>query len=248
MDSFLANLGQLITEYPAWMYIILGVGMALQGEITIIIAMYLVAGHILTWWQFIIGTFFIVALYEHILFLITKGLRRTRFGWKLYRKYKARRRIQLYMYFLKQNLARLVIIAKFVPGMNFLVITLAGWSKISLRAFSTSYLLAVSIWFVGISAIAYFVVSGFNYLKATEVFEQAEVGILVLIILIFAAEYFIKKLFRERALEIEKKKREEILAETEDEDDENDKTEDEKRMDFWEPRNNGMKNGGKKNK
>ncbi len=228
MDSFLTHLGQLIEQYPAWTYVIIGAGMAIQGEITIVLAMYLVAGKILSLGQFFIATFVIVVLYEHVLFFFSKGMRHTRLGWKLYRKHKSKRRIQLYTYFLKKNLVRLIIIAKFVPGMNFLVIALAGWSRVSLRLFTTSYIIAVSLWFAGISAIAYFVVSGLHYLKAAQIFKNAEIGIVVLIVLIFAIEYVIKRFVRVREFEIEKKKHEEILAETEEYEEE--------REDFWGPR------------
>lgn len=223
MDSLLTALGQLIAQYPAWTYVIIGIGMALQGEAMIVFAMYLVAGEVLTWGQFFIATYVIVIFYEHFLYFVGKALRRTRFGWKLYRKYKARRRIQLYTYFLKKNLARLLVVAKFVPGMNFLVIALAGWSKIPIRTFTTSYIISLTLWFIGVAGVAYGIVTGLRYLM----FQNIEIGIVALIVLIFIAEFLVKKFVRYHTFEVEKKKREEILAAVEDIED---------REDFWGPR------------
>jgi len=233
MGNLLDSLSGLVSLYPAWTYAIIGAGMVIQGEITIVIAMYLVAGNVLTWQQFFVATFVIYVIYENLLYLASKAMRHTRFGWGLYRKYKSRKRVQLYTYFLKKNLAKLLVIAKFVPGMNFLVITLSGWSKTSFRAFLASYFLATSIWFIGISTSAYFVVSGLQYLRAAKIFKQAEiVGIAAFIIFILVVEYFLRKLVQKRALEVVNKEKipEEIMDE-------------EEKGDFWEPRNgNGKEN------
>jgi len=207
MNSLLDNLGQLVLNYPDWSHAILGLGIVLQGEITIFVAMYLVVSRNLTWWEYVwvsVGTLFVA---ETFMYLIARAMRNTRFGWRIYRRLKPNRRIQTYTYYLKTNMKKIFIIAKFLPGTNLIILLLTGWAKVRLGDFLRSYLASLFLWFSGMTAVAYFLMSGLHYLKSARVFHQAELVIAGIIILVIGGEHLFRKMVQ-KAVSIDEKARE----------------------------------------
>lgn len=197
MVQFLNTVGHLIVQYPAWTHFIIGAAILIQGELAILLSVLLIVAGKLTWTEFLIFAPLSLILGETLIYTIGRMLRNTRFGWKLYRnKIKANKRYQSYFYFLKTNLTKLLIGAKFLIGVNIFVILLAGWSKTKFGTFMRSYLSGVIIWFTVVTGVAYFFMSGLSYLKTEKIFKQAEYGIPIILIVIFAFEFIFKKLMR----------------------------------------------------
>lgn len=197
MVQFLNTVGHLIVQYPAWTHFIIGAAILIQGELAILLSVFLIVSGKLTWSEFLLFAPLSLILGETIVFMIGRMLRNTRFGWKFYRnKLKPSKRFQSYFYYLKMNLTKLLIGAKFLIGVNIFVILLAGWSKTKFGTFMRSYLTGVIIWFTAVTGVAYFFMSGLSYLKSEKIFQQAEYGILIVIALIFAMEFIFKKLLR----------------------------------------------------
>lgn len=196
MGSILDNLGQLIVQYPAWKYPLIAGGMILQGEVAILILVYLVVNQSLTWKEFILVGLSALFIGESLVYAGGKILRHTRLGWRIYKKIKPNRRLQFYFFYLRKNLIKLFIISKFLPATNFVLFFLTGWTKTKWRQFAKSYLTSLFIWFTTMSIVAYFLVSGLYYLKVTRVFRQVEIGILILILIVFGVEYVLKRLLK----------------------------------------------------
>jgi len=170
--------------------------MVLQGELTILLSTFLVVEGSISWAQFVLPAFGILAGVETIGYLIGRTIRNTRFGWKLSRKLKDNERVQFYTYHLKKNMTKLIIISKFIPATNLMILLLIGWSKTKLKDFLKSYLTGLIIWFITMTVAAYFLMSGLYYLESHKVFKQVEFGILGIFILIFIGEYAFRKLFK----------------------------------------------------
>jgi membrane protein DedA with SNARE-associated domain len=207
MNSLLDNLGQLVLNYPDWSHAILGLGIILQGEITIFVAMYLVVSRNLTWWEYIwvsVGTLFVA---ETFMYFVARVMRNTRFGWRIYRRLKPNRRIQTYTYYLKTNMKKIFIVAKFLPGTNLIILLLTGWAKVRLGDFLRSYLASLFLWFSGMTVVAYFLMSGLHYLKSARVFHQVELVIAGVIILVIGGEHVFRKMVQ-KAVSIDEKARE----------------------------------------
>jgi membrane protein DedA with SNARE-associated domain len=196
MGNLLDGLGQLVLQYPAWSHAILGAGIIIQGEVTIFVAIYLVVSGNLTWSEFIVATLGTLLAAEVFVYVLARIMRNTRLGWKYYRKIKPNKRIQHYILYLKTNMKKLLIAAKFLPGTNLVILLLAGWSKIRFWEFIRSYLLSIFLWFFSMTAVAYFLMSGLHYLNSRKVFRQVEIVIAVIVVLIIFGETLLRKMFR----------------------------------------------------
>lgn len=215
MVQFLNTVGSLIVQYPAWTHFIIGAAILIQGELAILLSVLLIVSGKLTWSEFLIFAPASLIVGETTIYIIGRMLRNTRFGWKFYRnRLKPSKRFQSYFYYLKMNLTKLLVGAKFLIGVNIFVILLAGWSKTKFGTFMRSYLTGVTIWFVAVTGVAYFFMSGLTYLKTEKIFKQAEYGILIAIVLIFAMEFIFKKLLS-KGIPFQEKEAEEALEENE---------------------------------
>jgi len=192
--DILESLGALVLQYPAWAHVIIGAAVLLQGELAILFSMLLIVNGELSWGAFLASTLSALIVGETVAYYIGRTLRTTRFGWKLYRnKIKPNRRYQPYFYYLTTNLTKLLIASKFLVGANLFVLLLVGWTRITFGKFFKSYLSGLILWFGSMTAIAYFLVSGLNYLKTAQIFKQAEYGIILIFVIIFAFEFLLKK-------------------------------------------------------
>jgi membrane protein DedA with SNARE-associated domain len=196
MGNLLDSFGYFILAYPTWRFFILATGAVIQGELTIIFSLYLIHNGFLNWSVFVTAVLGGILFTESVLFFIAKIVRQTRLGWRWYYKIRDNRRLQIYTYFLKTNLTKLLTITKFIPATNFIIIFLAGWSKTKFKHFFKAYLLSIFIWFASILIIAYPFTLGLYYFRLTKIFREAELGIILLFIFILAIEYFFRRFLR----------------------------------------------------
>ena len=199
MGNLLDGLGQLVMQYPAWSHAILGAGIILQGEVTIFVAVYLIVNGNLTWHDFILVTLGTLLSAEVFVYIVARIMRNTRFGWRYYKRIKPNRRIQHYILYLKTNMKKLLIAAKFLPGTNLIILLLAGWSKVRFGEFFRSYFTSVLLWFFSMSAVAYFLMSGLHYLNSKRIFRQVEIVIAVIVVLVIFGETILRKALRKIA-------------------------------------------------
>lgn len=198
MNSALDSLGQLVLQYPAWSHWIIAAGMILQGEVTIFVSMYLVSNHSLGWLDFLIPAFGSVLIVDYFLYFVGRTLRTTRFGWKFYRRIKPKKRTQFYLYYIRENLNKLIIFSKFLLGANIILLLAIGWARTKFTRFIRSHFMSVSLWFAAMILVAYSFSSGLYYLKSTKAFKQVEIILAVLVIFIFLGEYLLKKALGKR--------------------------------------------------
>lgn len=195
----------LVAQYPSWTYAILGIGTLLQGEAAILFSMYLLINKVITLGGFLGATLSGLIIGETFIYILGRATRNTRFGWKFYYKKKANKKLQLYTYYLKRNMIKLFIITKFIPGTNLLIFLLTGWSRVKFGSFMKAYLASVFVWFSTMTLIAYSIMSGITYLRTEKIFKQAEIGIIVFILIIIFGERFLRKYFDKKALQFEPK-------------------------------------------
>lgn len=198
MDHILDTLGKLVLAYPAWSHLILAAGILLQGEITILLSMYLIASGDLSWHGYLFSTFPALVIGESFLYFFGRSLRHTRFGWHLYYKFKTNRKLQFYFYYTKKNLTKLVVASKFLLGTNLILMLLIGWIKTNYRTFMKSYLIGAFFWFTTISVVAYSLMSGVHELKSARVLHQTELAFAGAFVLMFLGEYILRKTIKKK--------------------------------------------------
>ncbi len=204
MGGFLDNLGQIVLTHQAWSHYLIALGILLQGEITVLVSVYLVINGSLGWLDFLVPAFLGILLGDYLLYFIGKTLRDTRFGWKMYKKLKQNKTAQFYTYYVSQNLKKITILSKFLIGTNFIAMLAVGWTKVKFRKFFKPHLLAVASWLFGMTIVAYFLAGGVYLLKAEKVFRQVEIGIAVVLVIMIGGEVFLKRMLG-RALSFESK-------------------------------------------
>ncbi len=199
MSNFLDIIGQYILQYPAWTHAIIGAAILIQGEIAILASMLLVVNHKLSWSEFLLVAPTTLVVGETLVYFTGRMLRNTRFGWKLYReKIKPNKSYQPYFYYLRMNLTKLLIAAKFLIGVNLLVLLLSGWTKTKFGTFLRSYLPGVTIWFTAITTLSYFLMSGLSYLRTANLFREAEYGVVIVVLAIFTMEFIFRRVVSKR--------------------------------------------------
>lgn len=197
MENLLEHLGTLALKNPEWTNFILAASMLVQGEIAILLAVYLVVSKHITFLQFLIAGLSGLFIGEFFIYSMGKMLRNTRLGWKFYRKIKANRRVQIYTYYLKQKTARVLLLSKFlpaVPGVNALTLLLLGWTKTKWGQFLKIYIPCALFWFGTMSILSYFISSGLYYLRTANIFKNIELIILLIIVLFFIVDSLAKKI------------------------------------------------------
>lgn len=193
------GLGALIQQYPAWGHFIIGIAILIQGELGILLATFLIAQGNLGWTDYLIFAPLTMLVAESFVYIFGRFMRTTRFGWKIYKhKIKPNKKYQPYFYYLRTNLTKLLISARFLVGVNFFVLFLSGWSKTKYGKFLKSYIPGLLMWFGSMTIVAYFFMSGLSYLKNEKIFKQAEYGIIVLLLIFFGVEFLVKKYMKNK--------------------------------------------------
>ena len=199
MSSILDGLGQFILQYPAWAHFIIGASILIQGEIAILVSVFLIVSGKLSWGDFLLVAPTSLIIGETVIYFLGRMFRNTRFGWRFYReRIKPNKQYQFYFYYLRTHLTRLLIGAKFLIGVNILVLVLTGWTKTKFGTFIRSYIPGVTIWFVSITSISYFLMSGLSYLKTAKLLKEAEYGIILVVAVIFIAEFIVRRIINKR--------------------------------------------------
>ncbi len=204
MDTFLNHLGALIIEYPSWSYLFVGLAIIIQGELAVFLSMLLIANNNLGWGQYLIAAPATMFIAETFLYVASRALRNTRFGWRFYKRIKTNRRFQSYMYYLKMNLGKMFVISRFLVGTNFIILILAGWMRTKFGAYLKAYFPAMAMWFIGMTAVAYGLVTGLHAISGEKVFRQLELIVGGGLVIIFAGEHFLRKFIKKAAFTEEK--------------------------------------------
>lgn len=199
MDNLIEQISSWILQNPSWTDLIIGGGILLQGELTILLSVYLVINKSISWTQFLSVALGTLIVGESLVYFLGKIIRHTRFGWKYYKKIKSNKRMQAYTYYLKTNMSKLLIISKFIPATNFVILGLIGWSKTKFRVFLKSYLISAFIWFATMTLMSYMFMSGLHYLRSAKIFREVEIGIILIFIVILFGEQIVRKVFRKYA-------------------------------------------------
>ncbi len=194
MGGLLDNLGALVLQYPAWSHWIIAAGILIQGELAILVSVFLIANNSLSWGGFIVPALSAAIIGDILLYFLGRVLRNTRFGWKLYKKIKHNRRAQLYFFYVRENVNKLLIASKFLLGTNILAVFAISWSKVKFSKFLKSKFIGLLLWFFPMTAIAYFFASGLTYLRSEKIFHQMEIGVAIVVVLIFGGEYLLRRI------------------------------------------------------
>jgi membrane protein DedA with SNARE-associated domain len=204
MESLMDNLSQIVLTHQAWSYYIIALGTILQGEITLLVAMYLILDGSLGFGKVLLSSFLAVFITDYFLYFLGNRLRHTKFGWRFYKRIKNDRKTQLYSYYISQNLRKVIILSKFLIGTNILTLVIIGWTRVKFRKFFKAHLESLLIWLLTMIFISYSLASGAYALKAGKIFKRAEIIIFVVFVLLILGELLLKR-FVNKIINIETK-------------------------------------------
>jgi len=203
MDNYLFDvLGQFILNHYAWRHFIIALGILIQGEITILIAMYLILNKYLGWGGFLVAVGISLFLYENFLYFLGRYLKDTPFGLKVEKKIPHYAKVQFHIH---NSATVFLILSKFIVYLNLAVLILSGWMKMNFVKFLKHRLAANVIWLGGNSVIYLLIASGFNLLRTARIIHQFELIVVGLIlVLIFGSKHLLKRLIEKEAVIEEK--------------------------------------------
>ncbi len=193
MGNVLDGLSGLIAHNQVLGSFLIGLSVIIQGETAAVLSTYLIASRKLSWVDYLVPAFSAIMISDYLLFFVGRRLRKSRFGWKLYRRLKDNRNMQLYHYYVSKKLGAFIILSKFLIGINLLAIFSAGWGKIKFSTFFKSHLKAVLIWLFSVSAVAYLAALGLYSLTVNKVFKGMEFFIIGLVVVLIGSEWLFKK-------------------------------------------------------
>ncbi|KKU91514.1 MAG: hypothetical protein UY23_C0001G0120 [Candidatus Jorgensenbacteria bacterium GW2011_GWA1_48_11] len=186
MSNLLDLLGNWVIQYYGWRYLIIGLGLTIQEEITIIVSVYLLSNHYLSWLGFLLtlaATFFI---YEMFFYLSGRYIRNTFLGRYIERKIPNYAKLQFQLH---KNATVFLILSRFVMYLNTGVLFLSGWSGLGFKKLIKARVVANIFWLGGLVILSYFSLSAVNALLA----HRAEIAVVVFLVLILTIQYIIKK-------------------------------------------------------
>lgn len=197
MTPLLENLGEWILTHYSLRHLIFALGVVIQGEITILIGVYLILKNYLGWGGFILAIGIGLIVYEAFFYTIGRLLQDTERGTRLKNKILSRPRMHA---FLHNHADKFLVLSKFIVYINVGVIMLSGLMNVTLKRFVKGRLAANVLWAGSMIAGSYLILSGLTLLKLHEV----EFVMLVLLVFIFGFKHLVTKIIG-KEVEIEEK-------------------------------------------
>lgn len=197
MANLLDIAGQFIMTHYAWRHLIIALGILIQGELTVLLSMYLILNNYLGWGGFFLSVAIGLFAYESFFYLLGKYFKDTALGKKIEKKIPHHAKMQFYLH---KNATLFLILSKFVVYFNLAILLLSGWTKMSSAKFFKHRLVANAIW-LGLNGFIYFfVASGYNLLSSQKILHRTELGVFaVIILIIFGSKYFLKRMIEKGA-------------------------------------------------
>lgn len=191
--SFLNSIGDIVLEFPIISYAILAIGFVVRGELTMLLSAFLVVNSYLSFPTFMLILFVGTMVGDNLTYAIGRFFRDTRFSAYIEKKFSFTQKYQDYF---KRNFTKLIFLSKFTIGLTLVIMLSSGWSRVKFKRFFMAHLFAVTVWFIIMGSISFFLIMGLGYLQAAEVFDKIEIALLIIVLSIFGVEYFIKRLIK----------------------------------------------------
>ncbi len=188
--GFIHTVGQFLYDYPLISYLILAAGIVIRGELTMFLGVYLVMLGYISWPTLIIAAFLTLLIGDNLVYGAGWFLGRSAWRSKIEAKWPLFEKLRGYV---TRHTIKLIFLAKFTMGLTLIIISATGWARVSFKKFFIVHLIAITIWMCFISGLAYSLISGLGYLQGANVLKNIEIFLLVFIVAIFTAEYFLQR-------------------------------------------------------
>lgn len=199
-NGLFVSLKYFSEQYPFLSHFFVFLAAFLQGEIGIFLGLTFLTQKAIGLWGFITTISLGVLTADFLPYLIGRFSREKKFGQFLESRLPYREQLE---YYFSKNLTFLIVLVKFLIGLNFAVMFLSGWSKINFKKFLKTVLLAFSLWFVFVSILGSFLITSLQYLKTAKIFKEMELGLAIIIVFVFVIEFLLKKIIFKKEEEIE---------------------------------------------
>lgn len=185
MSNLLDLLGHWVLQYYGWRYLIIGLWLAVQEESAIVVSVYLLTNHYLGWPAFFVTLAFTFFIYEMFFYLSGRYIRDTRLGRYIEGKIPNYAKIQFQLH---KNANVFLFLSRFVIYLNTGVLFLSGWAGIGFKKLLKIRIAANVVWFSFLISLSYFSLTTTDAVIA----HQAEIGVIVFLIIIIVAQKFFK--------------------------------------------------------
>lgn len=196
MNNLSASIASFATLYPFLKYIIVGLITVIQGEVGIILSIFLFSHDRFGWLVFFGVALVTVVLYEVSVYCLGRALRGTKLGQKIESKIKNHEKIEK---FLNENgNSHIIALSKFVIYFSLAIVFLSGWTKMSFRRFIKLRLLGIVLWFIIMTTLLYALVSIFGMIAGEKLIKYLEEFVLATVLVFIILSRFVGKLIEKK--------------------------------------------------
>ncbi len=182
-----------VTTSPALAYLVLFLGMFIEGEVFFLAAAIFALEGYLNWWIILAVTFVGVILGDIAWYFLGKYSKETRLGSWVEKKFTG------YEEWLQENFetryARLAFMSKFLYYVNRITPLLAGWQKMEFRKFLRIHIMAAFAWLLFVVVLGKFFGFIIETIGVQVVFNRLYGVFLILAVVVLVGEYLLRKIF-----------------------------------------------------
>src|SRR3989344_2318491 len=197
-------LQSFVTTSPALAYLVLFLGMFIEGEVFFLTAAIFALEGFLRWDIVLAVTFVGVILGDIVWYFLGRYSKDTRLGTWVHKKFSG------YQDWLEENFetryARLAFISKFLYYVNRLTPLLAGWQKMDFRRFVRVHIMAAAAWLVVMFTLGKVFGLVIDAIGVKVVLHRLYWVFLVLAVIVLGGEHFLRKMFVKKLKRGEAKK------------------------------------------
>ncbi len=182
-----------VTTTPALAYLVLFLGMFIEGEVFFLTAAIFALEGFLNWWIILVVTFVGVVLGDIVWYFLGRFSKDTRLGAWVSKKFVG------YQDWLEENFEtrylRLAFMSKFLYYVNRITPLLAGWQKMDFKKFFRVHLIAAAGWLAFVFVIGKFFGFIIDAIGIKVVFHRLYWVFLILAVIVIGGEYLLRKSF-----------------------------------------------------
>lgn len=182
-----------VTTSPALAYLVLFLGMFIEGEVFFITGAVFAIEGFLNWWILLGVTFVGVILGDIAWYFLGRYSKETRLGDWVQKKFSG------YQYWLEENFetryARLAFISKFLYYVNRITPLLAGWQRMEFKKFLRVHLIAGVGWLFTMFILGKFFGLIISAIGINVVLSRLYWVFLILAAIVIGGEYLLRKMF-----------------------------------------------------
>lgn len=192
MANLLEIVGNFSDFHPWLIYLFILFGSFIQGEMTVLLSVYLVINRQLPFTGFLTAILFGALMKDLTVYYLARKLKNTKLGLKIHQRLN----YEPIEFYLKSSPFSLLTFTRFVFAAGVPVMFLAGWTNLRFKTFIKALGFSFIIWLTTFTTLSYVIMSQVSYYKTSIIFRNFEITLLIIFVIVILSKRKLAKLFR----------------------------------------------------